>query len=229
MSLALPLPRPGLFFLWFKDKTSRFGVVPPRPRPRRGPRCAGGRDTGQPRHRGVPPPFPPAVRGLVFWLESLSTWVSPVCVRAHLIREEVTGFSVFKTSGLLAINLLLLLSLQTLAESDTRGEPPAALHRAVLPEPCPAGAGLPGEQRPLGAFRRQGERDPAAANPQLASKVSFTFMKVAARARRAGRARSPAHGGTRGARPWPCEIAGTDKNPGIRAVPDKGATWPVPV
>lgn len=75
---ALPLPRPGLFFLWFKDKTLRFRVVPSRrPRPRRGspPRRGTEEAQGSP-GAGVPPPFPPAMRGLVFWFESVSTWGS---------------------------------------------------------------------------------------------------------------------------------------------------------
>lgn len=168
---ALLLPRPGLFFLWFKDKKVRFQVVPPRV-----PAARGDGGTGKPR-RGGPAAFsPPGMWGLVFWFESVSTWGSLyMCACVYLIREEVIGFSVFKPSGLLAINLPLRLSLQTLP--DTRGKPPAEFHTAppaVLFEPqglraVPGAAGRgvsrgrPPGTHPWRAAPGLRERDPTAA------------------------------------------------------------------
>lgn len=72
-----------------------------------------------------------------------------------------------KPSGLLAINFLLLLSLQTLPKLDSRGEPPAGFHTAVLPEPRGLRS-VPGRTRgspgssPAAPSAGKGERDPTA-------------------------------------------------------------------
>lgn len=193
--LAFPSPAPTCFFLAAKRQNS---AVSGRPTSGPGPRCARGRRRrkapawGSRRRYGV----------LCFDLKAFPRGEASVCVcvRAcvYLIREEVTGFSVFKRSGLLAINLPLRLSLQTLSKSDTGGKPPAGFLQApaaVLPGPqglhaVPGRRGVPRGLRPAlireerprrGA--RAGPRGRAAATQYLASKVSFTFMKLSLRAK----------------------------------------------